>query len=52
MARFGGPVGSIFAMIHCSPGSQVWVKQRGISRPWKQAMFGTHSQFGGFKIGK
>ena len=48
----GGPVGSIFAIIHCSPGSQVWVKQRGISGPWKQAMFGTHSQFGGFKIGK
>ena len=47
-----GPVGSIFAMIRCYPGSHIWVKQRGDRPSWKQAMWGKHSQFGGFKIGK
>ena len=47
-----GPVGGIFAMIRCYPGSHIWVKQRGDTRPYKQAMWGGHSQFGGFKIAK
>ena len=47
-----GQVGGIFAMIRCSPGSHVWVKQRGFKPTWIQGMWGDHSQFGGFKIAK
>ena len=47
-----GRVGGIFAMIRCSPGSHVWVKQSGYKPSWIQAMWGGHSQFGGFKIAK
>ena len=47
-----GPVGSIFAMIRCTPGSHVWAKQSGVGPAWNQAMYWGHSQFGGFKIGK
>ena len=47
-----GIVGSIFAMIQCSPGSQVWVKQTGVGTSWKQDIYGGHSQFGGFRIRK
>ena len=46
-----GPVGGIFAMIRCTPGSHVWVKQSG-TWFWNQGMWWGHSQFGGFKIGK
>ena len=47
-----GQVAGIFAMIRCSPGSHVWVKQSGYKPSWIQAMWGVHSQFGGFKIAK
>ena len=47
-----GPVGSIFAMIRCTPGSHVWVRQNAAGRPWKQGMWYGHSQFGAFKIAK
>ena len=47
-----GPVGSIFAMIRCYPGSHIWVRQRGDAHHFKQAMWVEHSQFGGFKIAK
>ena len=43
-------VGGIFAMIRCYVGSHIWVKQRGDRPPWRQGMWGGHSQFGGFKI--
>ena len=46
-----GPVGSIFAMIKCIPGSHIWVKQSGYKPRRNQAMWWGHSQFGGFKIG-
>ena len=46
-----GPVGSIFAMIRCTPGSHIWVKQSGYNPDRNQAMWWGHSQFGGFKIG-
>ena len=45
------PVGGIYAMIRCYPGSHVWVKQHG-TWFWKQGMWSHHSQFGGFKIPK
>ena len=47
-----GPVGSIFAIVRCYPESHIWVKQRGDRPSWKQAMWVSHSQFGGFKIAK
>ena len=45
------PVGGIYAMIRCYPGSHIWVKQQG-TWFWKQGMWSHHSQFGGFKISK
>ena len=45
-------VGTAFAMIKCFPGSQIWVRQGHVwgAAVFKQGMWGTHSQFGGFEI--
>ena len=45
-----GSVSTHFAMITCSPGSKVWVKQGTYKPAWKQGIWGGHSQFGGFQI--
>ena len=58
IVRFGGithiaGVGTNFAMIKCSPGSQIWVREGHVWWPLpihKQGMWGGHSQFGGFEI--
>ena len=47
-----GQVGGIYAMIRCSIGSHVWVKQSGYRPGSRQAKWGPHFQFGGFKIAK
>ena len=45
-----GSVSSQLAMIKCSPGSQVWVKQGTHKPAWKQGIWAGNSMFGGFQI--
>ena len=46
----GSSASTHFAMIRCHPKSHVWVKQGPYQPSSKQGMYGSHSQFGGFKI--